>query len=91
MRPADVYRPHALHLTTHMQTCANSSDQPRALTLTESHSLHRISVRLQRHSSRPKRSESCGVRSPSGKRWETRAGARPSRPPSPTCSAHTGR
>lgn len=33
MRPADVYRPHALHLTTHMQTCANSSDQPRALTL----------------------------------------------------------
>jgi hypothetical protein len=30
------------HRTPHTQTCANTSDQPVALTLTESHLLHRV-------------------------------------------------
>ena len=30
------------HRTTNAQTCANPSDQPRALILAKSHSLHRV-------------------------------------------------
>ena len=38
----DAHHAHHAHRTTHGQTCANTTDQPCALTLEKSHSLHRV-------------------------------------------------